>query len=114
MPSTALHHSHGADFSRFLYAYVGADANGSVVTVLSTLARLGLDPWQEASELGALSNVAASARLSSILSRFQDVPALNLNHESVAQEISMLLPGHRALFRTFGPSCLDTCWIKGL
>jgi hypothetical protein len=38
---------HPPEFERFLYASVGEDRNGYVVTVLSTLARLGLDPWKE-------------------------------------------------------------------
>jgi hypothetical protein len=38
---------HPPEFERFLYASVGEDRNGYVVTVLSTLARLGLDPWKK-------------------------------------------------------------------
>ena len=34
--------------NEFLFAEVGTELNGSQLTVLSTLARLGLDPWTEA------------------------------------------------------------------
>ena len=112
MASSALHHPYGTDFDRFLYARVGEDRNGMDVTVLSMLARLGFDSWQEASELDALSADAARRRLSSILMRFQDVPALLRDHDSIAQELTGLLPDRQASFRSFGPSCLDTCWIK--
>ena len=96
MAGVAPHHPYGTDFDRFLYAYVGEDGNGSVVTVLSTLARLGLDPWKEASELGALSRDAASSRLSKLLASFRDVPALVRDHGSIAEKLTRLLPEHRS------------------
>ncbi len=92
MTGIGIHHPHGNSFDRFLYASVGEDRNGYVVTVLSTLARLGLDPWKEASELAALSHDAAGNRLSAVLSGFPDVPAVVLDHASIAQELVQLLP----------------------
>lgn len=80
------------EFERFLYATVGEDRNGSVVTVLSTLARLGLDPWNETAELVTLGRDAAGTRLGILLSRFRDVPALGSTHGRVARELSLLLP----------------------
>jgi hypothetical protein len=38
-----------AEFDNFLYASIGADRNGMPLSVLSALARLDLDPWEEAS-----------------------------------------------------------------
>lgn len=58
---------HTPEFDRFLYASVGEDRNGHVVTVLSTFARLGLDPWKETADLVALGRDAAQARLASLL-----------------------------------------------
>lgn len=83
---------HGPEFERFLYASVGEDQNGSIVTVLSTLARLDLDPWEEAAALAALGREAARLRLGLLLSRFRDVPELGRNHGSVARELARLLP----------------------
>lgn len=83
---------HPPEFERFLYASVGEDRNGSVVTVLSTLARLGLDPWNETEELVTLGRVAARSRLDTLLARFRDVPALASDHGTVAQDLSQLLP----------------------
>ena len=54
-------HPDGSDFHQFLYAFVGADRDGFMVTVLFTLARLGLDPWKEASELADVSEEAAGS-----------------------------------------------------
>ncbi len=83
---------HPPEFDRFLYAYVGKDMNGNAVTVLSTLARLGLDPWNETAELVMLGREAARARLGALLSRFRDVPALASGHGKVARDLSQLLP----------------------
>ncbi|WP_050931044.1 hypothetical protein [Aestuariivita boseongensis] len=83
---------HPPEFERFLYAYVGEDRNGYFVTVLSTLARLGLDPWTETAELVKLGRDDARARLGTLLVRFRDVPALANDHGRVARDLSRLLP----------------------
>ena len=85
-------HPHGNGFDPFLQAAVGEDRNGQVVTVLSMLARLGLDPWSEASDLASLSRAAAGARLDKLLSGFRDVPALGLDHDAIARSLTDLLP----------------------
>ena len=46
-------------FGPFLYAFVGEDKAGIELTVLSALARLGLDPWKEAAGLADLPRAAA-------------------------------------------------------
>lgn len=83
---------HPPEFERFLQASVGEDRNGYVVTVLSTLARLGLDPWKETAELVTLGRDAARARLGALLARFRDVPTLASDHSRVARDLSQLLP----------------------
>lgn len=85
-------HPNGTDYDRFLYAYVGEDRNGSGVTVVSALARLGFDPWKEAAELAKLGQKAAQTRLEARLLKLQDVPALSLDHTSVAIKLILLLP----------------------
>lgn len=97
MAETNVLNPHPAEFERFLYASVGEDRNGSVVTVLSMLARLGLDPWNETAELVTLGREAACARLGLLLSNFRDVPALGRGHGSLAGELSLLLPEIRPL-----------------
>ena len=87
---------HPPEFDRFLHASVGEDRNGYVVTVLSTLARLGLDPWKETAELVTLGRDAARARLGTLLARFRDVPALASDHGRIARDLSQLLPEDRA------------------
>jgi hypothetical protein len=82
----------GTPFDRFLYASVGEDRNGNVVTVLSTLARLGVDPWDEAADLSDLACADARNRLGALLSRFNDVPALVREHGSMTARLLELLP----------------------
>ncbi len=83
---------HPPEYERFLHASVGEDRNGYVVTVFSTLARLGLDPWKETAILVTMGRDAAQARLETLLSRFLDVPALADDHCRVARDLSRLLP----------------------
>jgi hypothetical protein len=92
MPGVEYLHPNGTDFDRFLYATVGEDRDGSTVTVVSALARLGLDPWNEATELALLGREAACARLGKLLSGFEDVPTLALEHGAVAATLTSLLP----------------------
>ena len=92
MAEPSVLNPHPPEFEPFLYAPVGEDRNGYVVTVLSTLARLGLDPWKEAADLVALRHDAARARLGTLLARFQDVPTLASDHGRVARDLSQLLP----------------------
>lgn len=92
MVGIALHHPYGKNFDPFLQAYVGEDRNGNDVTVLSALARLGFDPWQEASDLWGLPGEAALTRLSSTLSGFKDVPTLFIDHALIAGNLTKLLP----------------------
>jgi hypothetical protein len=75
---------------RFLHASVGDDRNGNPVTVLSTFARLGLDPWEEASDLARLTPDKARLRLGGRLARFRDVAASGSG--ATVQRLLDLLP----------------------
>ena len=92
MAEPSILNPHPPEFERFLYASVGEDRNGYVVTVLSTLARLGLDPWKETAELVTMGRSAARVRLGTLFARFRDVPTLASDHVRVARNLSKLLP----------------------
>jgi hypothetical protein len=83
----------GTPFDPFLYATVGDDRNGNAVTMLSTLARLGLEPWEAAAELAGLTRAEAGSRLDGLLARFRDVPALSQHHAATTRRLIALLPG---------------------
>lgn len=59
-PEYSLVHS---EFNEFLFAFVGEERSGQQLTVLSALARLGLDPWGEAARLSELPKEAATQAL---------------------------------------------------
>ncbi|NKX44471.1 hypothetical protein HCU73_07700 [Roseibacterium sp. KMU-115] len=79
-------------FDGFLYATLGDDRRGNAVSVLSALARLGLDPWDEAAALSGLPRGGAEARLGDRLSRFRDVPGLSAEQGAILQRLLSLLP----------------------
>ena len=55
-------------FDPFLYAAVREDPDGAPLTVLSVLARLDIDPWEEAARLAQLPVEAAAQVLAGLLS----------------------------------------------
>ena len=44
----------GSEFDAFLFAPIGEEKNGMLLSVVSALARLNIDPWQEAANLATL------------------------------------------------------------
>ncbi|GGC09091.1 hypothetical protein GCM10011363_27130 [Marivita lacus] len=95
MSASTILNPHDPDFEKFLYATVGDDHGGRSVSVLSVLARLKLDPWDEAASLGALSRDAAVQRLSQLLARCIDIPSLRQDHHAIAKKLASLLPNRR-------------------
>jgi hypothetical protein len=59
----------------FLFTPIANEANGMHLTMLSALARSGVDPWQEAAGLRTLSREDATARLVSMLARVPNGPS---------------------------------------
>jgi hypothetical protein len=49
-----------SDLNPFIFAHIGTEPNGSTLTVLSLLARLGSDPWIEARRLADQPRKAAA------------------------------------------------------
>ncbi len=78
------------DLDGFLYADVGTQANGMPVTVLSLLARRGLEPWTEAKRLAGLPRWVAIDELARALARENSVwsPA----SQETASRLVLLLP----------------------
>jgi hypothetical protein len=82
------------DFDEFLFASVGNDANGNPLTLLTVLARLGVDPWEEAADLAHLSREPAMQRLASRLEAMPNGPATAADTVSIATRLIAVL--HRA------------------
>lgn len=56
-------------FDEFLFAVIREETNGTPLSVISALTRLGLEPWQEAARLAALPAAAAAEALATLLGR---------------------------------------------
>ena len=67
----------GSEFDDFLFAPIGEDRNGMLLSVLSALARLDLDPWQEAAKLAGLPGETAIQRLASLIAGLPDGPSMH-------------------------------------
>jgi hypothetical protein len=56
MPQNDAFALQNSSLNAFLFAEVGTEQNGSRLTILSTLARLGKDPWAQAAEWARMPN----------------------------------------------------------
>jgi|SRR5579872_5256326 len=63
-----------------------------LLTVLSALARLDVDPWREAAELAQLPRQTATQRLASLITALPDGPSVHLDSGSIAARLIALLP----------------------
>jgi hypothetical protein len=83
----------GRDFDRFLFASVGEERNGMALSVLSALARLDLDPWDEAVALSRMPKDRAKERLVALMAATIRRLGADPSPETVAARLVALLPG---------------------
>jgi len=79
------------DFDEFLYSAIADDANGMPLTLLTALARLGVDPWDEAASLASLSRESAQQKLGSLLASVPNGPAPGADTATIATRLVALL-----------------------
>jgi hypothetical protein len=75
-----------SDLNAFLFAEVGTELNGSALTILSVLARLGQDPWAEAARWAKMPKAAAIDSLA------QSIGKMPLSSQALAETLQ---PPHR-------------------
>jgi hypothetical protein len=92
----------GAEFDKFLGASIGEGRNGTPLSVLSALARLDVDPWQEAASLARMPRDAAATRLTALIAALPDAPNKDVPAITIAAGLVALLP--KAAGFTVGPS----------
>jgi hypothetical protein len=80
------------DFDAFLFASVGEERNGMRLTVVSALARRGLDPWQEAHRLAAMSKPTAADRLALLIALLPSGASAASDMHAIAAQLVELLP----------------------
>jgi len=99
MPNTRI----GCEFDKFLHATIGDD-DGMPLTVLSALARLDVDPWEEAAKLTRLTEKCAVVQLAALLGALRHGRLLGPDPAGIAAPLIALLPPHRdyasPVFRT--------------
>lgn len=92
MPRAARVPGLGSEYDNFLYAEIGAEPNGTLLSVLSVLARLNLDPWREAASLAQSPGEAAVQRLASLIAAIPDGPSVPAEPKTTAARLIALLP----------------------
>ncbi len=82
----------GSQFNDFLFAPVGEEKNGMLLSVLSALARLDLDAWQEAATLARLPRTTATERLAGLIATLPDAVLVHKNPAEIASRLIERLP----------------------
>jgi len=81
-----------SEFNEFLFAFVGEEKSGQPLTVLSALARLGLDPWDEAARLSEMTKEAATSALSAAIAGLPEGDWAAADSRSIASRLVGWLP----------------------
>jgi len=82
----------GSEFNAFLFAPIREDRNGMPLSVLSALARLDVDPWQEAAALARMPGETATQRLAAMIAALPDEPSALPAPGTIAPRLIALLP----------------------
>lgn len=80
-------------FNAFLRSALWPDRDETPLSVLSALARLDVDPWEEAARLAALPRLFASARLAAMLANLPGGPAVRRDLDAICVRSVSLLAG---------------------
>jgi hypothetical protein len=107
----------GPEFNDFLFAPIGEAKNGMPLSVLSALARMDVDPWQEAAELARMPGETAIQRLASLIRALPDGPSAHSDPRTVATRLIAFLPrGTRSAAPAYGalPAVGEMIQSRGL
>src|ERR1700679_2201090 len=97
----------GHAYDAFLFESLGVEDNGMDLSVLSALARAGVDPWAEAKRLAGLPRQAAIAAITAILHLAADPATAQrlaelLPRTAAPEKVSGKTADRQALFRKYG------------
>ena len=88
--------THRPELNDFLFAAIGEERNGMLLTVVSALGRLGLDPWTEADRFSGMPKTAAAQMLAPMIDRLPERLWAAADSQAIATRLVKLLPEHRA------------------
>lgn len=97
MTRAAVFSDLASEFDDFLFAPIREDKNGMRLSVVSALARLDVDPWEEAAKLAAMPDEAATQRLSAMIASLPTEPATDPERRTIAARLVALLPQRPAV-----------------
>lgn len=80
------------DLDKFLQATVGEERDGVPLTMISALARLDLDPWDEAGRLSSLAKPEAGEQLARTILRLTGTRWRTPEARRIADDLIELLP----------------------
>lgn len=89
-------------FNPFLFALIGEERNGMSLSVMSALARLEMDPWQEAARLSELPKEQAAASLVRLIRRLPACRWDEADTRKIAGRLIEFLPWGDAAARPDG------------
>jgi hypothetical protein len=81
-----------SEFDDFLFATIGDEKNGMLLTVLSALARQDVDPWQEAAALARMPREAATDRMTKFIAALPERPPALRDPGAIAARLVAFLP----------------------
>ena len=84
-------------FDKFLFARIDKDSEETPLSVLSVLARLGVDPWEEAARLAQLPRLAAVKRLAEMIAAIPGASSACLDAGTLSDRLISLLPSRPAV-----------------
>jgi hypothetical protein len=100
-------------FNAFLFARVGTEINGSELTVLSVLARLGQDPWDQAAQWIKLSKAEIIDRLTASITQMPLSPQALRDARQTATRLILLLPAQGARLTQLQPATTGVSAMPG-
>jgi hypothetical protein len=83
---------HRPELQEFLFAPIWIEKNGTPLSILSALARLGMDPWGEATRLANLPRAGAASALAAILARLPRNESELPDYAELSQHLVQFLP----------------------
>lgn len=92
MTSTDTFALKNSNLNAFLYADVGTELNGSALTILSVLSRVGNDPWAEAAKWTMMPRAAAIDCLARSIGKMPLDPRALADANATASRLILLLP----------------------
>ncbi len=86
----------GPEFDNFLFASIGDSGNESLLSVVSALARMDIDPWAEAASLAQMPREQAMERLTSLIASVTKTVSFVRSPEELASRLVELLSRAKA------------------